>query len=93
MGRRVVSGSCHPAERKNGDFATLQRLSPDRESWMEVGRVSGASSLGPRSRGGSSSHLVRSQEVWRTRALIVPSRSKSRKVAVFSAPSGDNHRR
>ncbi|CAA7401504.1 unnamed protein product [Spirodela intermedia] len=29
MGRRVVSGGCHPAERKNGDFAALRRLSPD----------------------------------------------------------------
>ncbi|CAA6674140.1 unnamed protein product [Spirodela intermedia] len=27
----VVSGSCHPAERKNSDFATLRRLSPDGE--------------------------------------------------------------
>ncbi|CAA6672009.1 unnamed protein product [Spirodela intermedia] len=26
MGRRIVSGSCHPAERKNGDFAALRRL-------------------------------------------------------------------
>ncbi|CAA6657095.1 unnamed protein product [Spirodela intermedia] len=31
MGRRVVSGGCHPAERKNGDFAALRRLSPDGE--------------------------------------------------------------
>ncbi|CAA6674535.1 unnamed protein product [Spirodela intermedia] len=38
MGRRVVSGGCHPAERKNGDFAALRRLSPDERSWMEVGR-------------------------------------------------------
>ncbi|CAA6674068.1 unnamed protein product [Spirodela intermedia] len=35
MGRRVVSGGCHPAERKNGDFAALRRLSPDERSWME----------------------------------------------------------
>ncbi|CAA6674229.1 unnamed protein product [Spirodela intermedia] len=42
MGRRVVSGSCHPAERKNGDFATLQRLSPDREKLDGGGRVSGS---------------------------------------------------
>ncbi|CAB1184485.1 unnamed protein product [Spirodela intermedia] len=27
----VVSGGCHPAERKNGDFAALRRLSPDGE--------------------------------------------------------------
>ncbi|CAA6675656.1 unnamed protein product [Spirodela intermedia] len=45
MGRRVVSGGCHPAERKNGDFAALRRL-----SWMEVGRCQGASSSGPRSK-------------------------------------------
>ncbi|CAA6675219.1 unnamed protein product [Spirodela intermedia] len=32
MGRRVVSGGCHPAEQKNDDF----------RSWMEVGRVSGS---------------------------------------------------
>ncbi|CAA6668631.1 unnamed protein product [Spirodela intermedia] len=31
MGRRVVSGGCHLAERKNGDFAALRRLSPDEE--------------------------------------------------------------
>ncbi|CAA6674534.1 unnamed protein product [Spirodela intermedia] len=31
MGRRVISGGCHPAERKNGDFAALRRLSPDGE--------------------------------------------------------------
>ncbi|CAA7407821.1 unnamed protein product [Spirodela intermedia] len=31
MGRRVVSGGCHPAEQKNGDFAALRRLSPDGE--------------------------------------------------------------
>ncbi|CAA7394771.1 unnamed protein product [Spirodela intermedia] len=29
MGRRVVSGGCHPVERKNGNFAALWRLSPD----------------------------------------------------------------
>ncbi|CAA7409593.1 unnamed protein product [Spirodela intermedia] len=28
---KVVSGGCHPAERKNGDFAALRRLSPDGE--------------------------------------------------------------
>ncbi|CAA7395936.1 unnamed protein product [Spirodela intermedia] len=26
VGRRIVSGGCHPAERKNGDFAALRRL-------------------------------------------------------------------
>ncbi|CAA7393271.1 unnamed protein product [Spirodela intermedia] len=31
MGCRVVSGSYHPAERKNDDFAALWRLSPDGE--------------------------------------------------------------
>ncbi|CAA7405817.1 unnamed protein product [Spirodela intermedia] len=31
VGRRIVSGGCHPAERKNGDFAALRRLSPDGE--------------------------------------------------------------
>ncbi|CAA7397950.1 unnamed protein product [Spirodela intermedia] len=31
MGHRIVSGGCHPAERKNGDFAALRRLSPDGE--------------------------------------------------------------
>ncbi|CAA7393117.1 unnamed protein product [Spirodela intermedia] len=64
MGRRIVSGGCHPAERKNGDFVALRRLSPDGEeldgggagchptekSWMVVGHVSGASSSGPRSK-------------------------------------------
>ncbi|CAA6675224.1 unnamed protein product [Spirodela intermedia] len=38
MGRRVVSGGCHPAERKNGDFAALRRCHPTERSWMEVGR-------------------------------------------------------
>ncbi|CAA6672018.1 unnamed protein product [Spirodela intermedia] len=40
MGRRIVSGGCHPAEWKNGDF----------RSWIEVGCVSGTSSSGPRSK-------------------------------------------
>ncbi|CAA6674603.1 unnamed protein product [Spirodela intermedia] len=40
MGRRIISGGCHPAERKNGDF----------RSWMKVGRMSGASSSGLRSK-------------------------------------------
>ncbi|CAA7407051.1 unnamed protein product [Spirodela intermedia] len=31
MGRRVVSGSCHLAERKNSDFAALRQLSPNGE--------------------------------------------------------------
>ncbi|CAA6664278.1 unnamed protein product [Spirodela intermedia] len=31
MGRRIVSRGCHLAERKNGDFAALWRLSPDGE--------------------------------------------------------------
>ncbi|CAA7407591.1 unnamed protein product [Spirodela intermedia] len=46
MGRRVISGGCHPAERKNGDFAALQRLSchPTERSWMEVGRGASSSS-------------------------------------------------
>ncbi|CAA7393063.1 unnamed protein product [Spirodela intermedia] len=26
MGRRVISGGCHPAEQKNGDFAALRQL-------------------------------------------------------------------
>ncbi|CAA7400686.1 unnamed protein product [Spirodela intermedia] len=29
MGRRVVSGGCHPAEWKNDDFAAFWRLSPN----------------------------------------------------------------
>ncbi|CAA7393110.1 unnamed protein product [Spirodela intermedia] len=41
MGRRVVSGGCHLAERKNGDFAALRRL------W---GACQGASSSGPHSK-------------------------------------------
>ncbi|CAA6657050.1 unnamed protein product [Spirodela intermedia] len=86
MGRRVVSGGCHPAERKNGDFASSPaavtrrsgktvtlRLSGDchpmERNWMEVGRVLGSfilRELHPQvhtARGGSSSHLVCSQEV------------------------------
>ncbi|CAA7389085.1 unnamed protein product [Spirodela intermedia] len=43
MGRRVVSGGCHPVERKNDDFTAL-RLSddchPTERSWMEVGHMS-----------------------------------------------------
>ncbi|CAA7388861.1 unnamed protein product [Spirodela intermedia] len=31
VGRQIVFGGCHPAERKNGDFAALRRLSPDGE--------------------------------------------------------------
>ncbi|CAA6674618.1 unnamed protein product [Spirodela intermedia] len=48
MGRRVVSGGCHPAERKNSDFAALWGCHPTERSWMEVGR--GASSSGLRSK-------------------------------------------
>ncbi|CAA7405119.1 unnamed protein product [Spirodela intermedia] len=29
MGRRIISGGCHSAERKNGDFAALRWLSLD----------------------------------------------------------------
>ncbi|CAA7392248.1 unnamed protein product [Spirodela intermedia] len=43
MGRRIVSGGCHPAERKNGDFAALQWL----WGW---GACQGASSSSPRSK-------------------------------------------
>ncbi|CAA6670437.1 unnamed protein product [Spirodela intermedia] len=47
MGRRIVSGGCHLAEQKNGDFAsekmTTLRLFDGchlmERSWMEVGRV------------------------------------------------------
>ncbi|CAA7397920.1 unnamed protein product [Spirodela intermedia] len=43
MGRRVVSGGCLPAERKNGDFAALRRLSPDKEELDGGGgRMSGS---------------------------------------------------
>ncbi|CAA7405268.1 unnamed protein product [Spirodela intermedia] len=31
MGHRIVSGSCHPVEWKNGNFAALWWLSPDGE--------------------------------------------------------------
>ncbi|CAA6674271.1 unnamed protein product [Spirodela intermedia] len=38
--------TCHPAEWKNGDFAALRRLSPDREELdgggAHVGRMSGS---------------------------------------------------
>ncbi|CAA7409179.1 unnamed protein product [Spirodela intermedia] len=45
MGRRIVSGGCHPAEWKNGDFAALRRKTATlrlsggchstERSWME----------------------------------------------------------
>ncbi|CAA7392263.1 unnamed protein product [Spirodela intermedia] len=55
MGRRIVSGGCHPAEQKNGDFAALWRLSPDGEELDEGagwrwGACQGASSSGLRSK-------------------------------------------
>ncbi|CAA6668447.1 unnamed protein product [Spirodela intermedia] len=31
MGRRIISGGCHPAEWKNGNFVALRQLSPDKE--------------------------------------------------------------
>ncbi|CAA6672453.1 unnamed protein product [Spirodela intermedia] len=40
VSRRIVFGGCHPAERKNGDFAALRRLSPNREELDGGGRVS-----------------------------------------------------
>ncbi|CAA6674272.1 unnamed protein product [Spirodela intermedia] len=45
MGRRVVFGGCHLAEQKNSDFASLRRLSPEREGarWR-WGACQGASS-------------------------------------------------
>ncbi|CAA6674597.1 unnamed protein product [Spirodela intermedia] len=42
MGRRIVSGGCHLAERKNGDFVALRRLSPDGEELDGGGRMSGS---------------------------------------------------
>ncbi|CAA6659750.1 unnamed protein product [Spirodela intermedia] len=39
MGRRVISGGCHPAERKNSDFAALGSCHLMERSWMEVGGV------------------------------------------------------
>ncbi|CAA7400678.1 unnamed protein product [Spirodela intermedia] len=54
MGRRIVSSGCHPAERKNDDFAALRWLRKmtilqlfggchlSERSWMEVGHVSGS---------------------------------------------------
>ncbi|CAA7392268.1 unnamed protein product [Spirodela intermedia] len=41
MGHQIISGGCHPAEQKNGDFAALRQL------W---GTCHGVSSLGPRSK-------------------------------------------
>ncbi|CAA6673159.1 unnamed protein product [Spirodela intermedia] len=38
MGRQIVSGGCHSAEWKNGDFAALWRLSPDGEELDGGGR-------------------------------------------------------
>ncbi|CAA6665920.1 unnamed protein product [Spirodela intermedia] len=45
MGHRLVSGGCHPAEQKNGDFALSRGCHSTKRSWMEVGR--GASSSSP----------------------------------------------
>ncbi|CAA6675705.1 unnamed protein product [Spirodela intermedia] len=51
MGRRIVSGGCHLAQRKNGDFAALRRLSPDGEELDGGGaHVRETSSSGPRSK-------------------------------------------
>ncbi|CAA7389672.1 unnamed protein product [Spirodela intermedia] len=35
MSCQIVSGNCHLAERKNGNFATLQWLSPNRDELDE----------------------------------------------------------
>ncbi|CAA7392257.1 unnamed protein product [Spirodela intermedia] len=55
MSRQIISGGCHPAEQKNGDFsgkmATLWLFGgchSTKRSWMEVG--CGASSSSPRSK-------------------------------------------
>ncbi|CAA6674220.1 unnamed protein product [Spirodela intermedia] len=55
MSCRIVSSSCHPAERKNGDFVALRWLSPDGEeldggAGWRWGACQGASSSGPRSK-------------------------------------------
>ncbi|CAA6672787.1 unnamed protein product [Spirodela intermedia] len=36
MGRRVVSGGCHPAKRKNGTLRLSGGCHPMERSWMEV---------------------------------------------------------
>ncbi|CAA7392276.1 unnamed protein product [Spirodela intermedia] len=62
MGRQIISNGYHPAEQKKGDFATL--LLPDREE-LDGGEAC-VKELHPQVRAtrvGSSSHLVRSQEV------------------------------
>ncbi|CAA6656590.1 unnamed protein product [Spirodela intermedia] len=75
MGRRVVSGGCHPAERKNNDFAALRQL------W---GTCQGASSSGPRNKrrlfiastrvyDHSLPHSRLATGEWHTRASIGPS--------------------
>ncbi|CAA6674586.1 unnamed protein product [Spirodela intermedia] len=38
MGRRVVSGGCHPAERKTATLRLSGGCHPTERSWMEVGR-------------------------------------------------------
>ncbi|CAA6673450.1 unnamed protein product [Spirodela intermedia] len=48
MGRRIVSGGCHPAERKTATLRLSGGCHPTERSWMEVGR--GASPSGPRSK-------------------------------------------
>ncbi|CAA6657051.1 unnamed protein product [Spirodela intermedia] len=61
MGRRIVSGGCHPAERKNGDFAALRRLGAEKTATL---RLSGGC------------HLTEmSWMEWRTCASISSSRS------------------
>ncbi|CAA6674217.1 unnamed protein product [Spirodela intermedia] len=50
MSRQIVSGGCHLAKRKNGDFAALRRLSPDGKELDEVGACQGASSSSPHSK-------------------------------------------
>ncbi|CAA7401953.1 unnamed protein product [Spirodela intermedia] len=45
MGRRLVSGGCHPTERKNGDFAALWRLWQLVSWWIVLFSTTACSSI------------------------------------------------
>ncbi|CAA7407826.1 unnamed protein product [Spirodela intermedia] len=48
MGRQVVSGGCHPAEQKNGDFAALRQLWRLVSRWIVLFPTTACSSINRR---------------------------------------------
>ncbi|CAA7406904.1 unnamed protein product [Spirodela intermedia] len=77
MGSRIISGDCHPAEQKNGDFtmALFGGCHLTERSWMELFKQSPFSRVYDHSLPHSRLATGDVEGEWRTRAPIGPSRS------------------